>query len=88
MPPKNQRAAFNKERYLRQAATLGPAVKEVVDRMFRRVQYEEQAYNTVQSLLHLRREAGPGRLQQACADALVTRRSPGYKYISEMLKNR
>lgn len=87
MPPPSKRPAMDKERMLTLSATMGPDVKAVADRMFRRVDYEEQAYNSVQSLLHLGKQFGPSKLNEACRKALDLRNSASYKYISELLKS-
>ena len=87
MPPPSKRPAMDKERMLTLSATMGPDVKAVADRMFRRVDYEEQAYNSVQSLLHLGKQFGPSKLNEACRKALDLWNSASYKYISELLKS-
>lgn len=87
MPPPEKRPYMDMKRMLSMAAVMGPDVRAVTDGMFGRVEYEEQAYNTVQSLLQLGKQFGPAGLNDACRTALRTRKAPGYKYISELLKN-
>ena len=88
MPPLNRQPFANKRRMLGWARSIGPYVGEVAEKMFARVQYEEQAYNSVHSLLQLRRTYTSDRLNDVCGKALGEKKNPGYKYISDMLKHR
>lgn len=87
MPPPDKRPYMDRKRMLSIASRMGTDVRAVADGMFGRVEYEEQAYNTVQSLLQLGKQFGPTGLNDACRAALKTRKVPGYKYISELLRN-
>lgn len=88
MPPLNRQPFANKRRMLAWSRAMGPYVGEVAEKMFARVQYEEQAYNSVHSLLQLGRTYTRDRLNDVCGKALAEKKNPGYKYISDMIKHR
>ena len=86
MPPAGKRPRMDRMRYQQWAANIGPCTAEVIRKIFERVQYEEQAYNTANSLLQLSKTAGNNFLENACQAALITSPAPGYRMVVERLQ--
>lgn len=53
----------------------------IVDRLFASVQFAEQAYNPVKSVLQLSKHASTKIVEQACSKALEKIYTPRYKHI-------
>lgn len=87
MPPENERPAFNMRRLQSWANSIGRNTGEMVRIMFSRVEYEEQAYNTVTSLLQISKVSGPGYLDMICGKALMIRENPSYATVLEVMQN-
>lgn len=70
------------------ATTLGPNIREVVERMLSRHSRPELAYRPVLGVIRLGDRYGVARLERACARALATSQLDGarYRYIESMLK--
>lgn len=69
------------------ADRVGPSCREVVDRAFASVRFEEQALNACLAVLRLSRKYSSERLERACAVALATgRRSPRYRDVEPVLR--
>lgn len=70
------------------ATTLGPNIREVVERMLTRHSRPELAYRPVLGVIRLGDRYGVARLERACARALATSPLDGarYRYIESMLK--
>lgn len=77
---------WNSERFKRWASELGPATREVVDKIFASYRVEEQAYKGCLSLLKLADKYSADRLENACRIALVHIPSPRYKNIRLILE--
>ena len=77
---------WNSDRFKRWASSVGPSTREVVDRIFRSYRVEEQAYKGCLSLLKLADKYSSGRLENACAVALVHIPNPRYKNIRLILE--
>lgn len=64
-------------RIRRRADRVGPSCREVVDRIFQRVDYDEQGSNAALAVPRLSRKRPGARLERACAMALAAgKRSP------------
>lgn len=70
------------------AATLGPSIAQVVERMLSRHSRPELAYRPVLGVIRLGDRYGTARLERACARALAASHLDGarYRYIESMLK--
>ncbi|MEZ8872638.1 IS21 family transposase, partial [Vibrio sp. 10N.247.310.56] len=67
-------------------ANIGPATREVVNKMLNSKPHPEQSYRSCLGLLSLSKTYGESRLEQACKDALMLTKS-NYTFISNLLKN-
>ena len=57
----------------------------VVDRIFESVRIQEQAYNSVLSVLKLDKKFSPPELEAACHKALSQFHSPRYRHLKAIL---
>lgn len=74
-------------RIRRWADRVGPSCREVVDRIFQRVEFEEQGYNAALAVLRLSHAYAPQRLERACSMALAAGRpSPRYRDLKPVLE--
>ena len=74
-------------RIRRWADRVGPSCREVVDRIFQRVDYEEQGFNAALAALRLEHRYTRPRLERACQMALASGRpSPRYKHLKPILE--
>lgn len=88
MPPvSNAYEQWNKERFLSWAKTIGENTYKVTEGMFKRASVEQQAYNSVTSLLKLSDKFSKTRLESACALAYKHISMPSYKNIKAILNN-
>lgn len=77
---------WNAERFLKWAAGIGSATKEVIQKLFDTYRVEEQAYKGCLSLLKLADRYSSERLENACQVALTHIPSPRYKNIRLILE--
>lgn len=78
---------WDAERIRRWAERIGPGTKEVVDRIFSSVRFEEQGYNPALAVLRLSHRYSAERLERACGIAIASGvRSPRYSSIEPILK--
>jgi len=77
---------WNAERFLKWAAGIGSATKEVIQKLFDTYRVEEQAYKGCLSLLKLADRYSAERLENACQIALTHIPSPRYKNIRLILE--
>ena len=74
-------------RIRRWADRVGPSCREVVDRIFQRVDYEEQGFNAALAVLRLEHRYTRQRLERACAMALASGLpSPRYRHLKPILE--
>lgn len=74
-------------RIRRWADRVGPSCREVVDRIFQRVDYEEQGFNAALAVLRLEHRYTRPRLERACAMALASGLpSPRYRHLKPILE--
>ena len=85
MPPYFNQPEMNGERMCRWADKIGPATRMVVDRIFESVRIQEQAYNSVLSVLKLDKKFSPPELEAACRKALSQFHSPRYRHLKAIL---
>lgn len=87
MPQNHQLySEWNSDRFKNWAESIGSSTKEVVDKLFAFYRVEEQAYKGCLSLLKLADKYSPGRLENACAVALMHIPTPRYKNIRLILE--
>ncbi len=87
--PSSQRERGNStqpEHLLGWGANIGPATREVVNKILNSKPHPEQSYRSCLGLLSLSKTYGESRLEQACKDALMLTKS-NYTFISNLLKN-
>jgi transposase len=77
---------WDAKRFLRWAETVGPSVKETVQKVLTSYRIEEQAYKSCLALLKLAEKYSPERLQNACHVALEHIPVPRYKNIRLILE--
>ena len=84
--PEAHLAVFEGGRRVRAwAETMGPATRELVERIFAAQPFEVQGWRSCQGLRRLESKYGPARLEQACATALgLGGRS--YKSVERLLR--
>lgn len=87
MPENHQRFQWNKERFMKWAASIGENTFTVIQKLFDRYKVEEQAYKGCMSLLKLADKYGKARLEDACQLALEHISQPGYKNIKMILQS-
>lgn len=74
-------------RIRRWADRVGPSCREVVDRIFRRVDYDEQGFSAALAVLRLEHRYTRARLERACEMALAAGRpSPRYRNLKPILE--
>lgn len=74
-------------RIRRWADRVGPSCREVVDRIFQRVDYEEQGFDAALAVLRLEHRYTRPRLERACEMALASGRpSPRYRHLKPILE--
>lgn len=86
MPSNHQHQKWSPGRLLSWGANIGPATREVVNKMLNSKPHPEQSYRSCLGLLSLSKTYGESRLEQACKDALMLTKS-NYTFISNLLKN-
>lgn len=77
---------WDAKRFLQWAETVGPSVKETVQKVLTSYRIEEQAYKSCLALLKLAEKYSPERLQNACHVALEHIPVPRYKNIRLILE--
>ena len=87
MPENHQRFLWNKDRFIRWAASIGESTTTVVQKLFNRYKVEEQAYKGCMSLLKLSDKYGKTRLEDACQLALEHISQPSYRNIRMILQS-
>lgn len=85
MPAYFNQPEMNGERMCRWADRIGRNTRKVVDRIFESVQIEEQAYNSVLSVLKLEKAYSREALEAACQQALERVHSPRYRNLKAIL---
>ena len=85
MPPYFNQPEMNGERMCRWADKIGSSTRTVVDRMFASVRIQEQAYNSVLSVLKLSKTYSEEALESACRKALEHLHSPRYRHLNAIL---
>lgn len=87
MPANHQLySEWDRDRFLKWAAGIGEATRQVIQKMFDSYRVEEQAYKGCLSLLKLADKYTPERLEQACRTALERIPHPRYKNIRLILE--
>ena len=87
MPENHQRFLWNKDRFIRWAASIGESTTTVVQKLFNRYKVEGQAYKGCMSLLKLSDKYGKTRLEDACQLALEHISQPSYRNIRMILQS-
>ena len=85
MPPYFNQPEMNGERMCRWADKIGTSTRMVVDRIFESVRIQEQAYNSVLSVLKLEKAYSRHALEEACRLALKNFHSPRYRHLKAIL---
>jgi len=85
MPAYFNQPEMNGDRMCRWADKIGKNTRKVVDRIFESVQIEEQAYNSVLSVLKLEKAYSREALEEACRKALESVHSPRYRSLKAIL---
>lgn len=86
MPPENKQPEFNRKRLQSWADNAGGSIGAVVRVMFEKVEYEEQAYNSVLSLLQIGKTKGYGYLDAVCGKVLCTKKRPSFAAVLQVIK--
>lgn len=87
MPEGRSYSDWDAGRIRRWADRVGPSCREVVDRVFQRVEYEEQGFNAALAVLRLSHGYSAARLERACSMALASGvPSPRYKHLKPILE--
>lgn len=87
MPDGKRYREWDAGRIRRWADRVGPSCREVVDRIFQRVEFEEQGYNAALAVLRLSHRYTAQRLERACGMALAAGRpSPRYRDLKPVLE--
>ncbi|MCA2453208.1 IS21 family transposase, partial [Vibrio alginolyticus] len=86
MPSNHQHQKWSPGRLLNWGANIGPATREVVNKMLNSKPHPEQSYRSCLGLLNLSKAHGESRLEQACKDALMLTK-PNYTFVNNLLKN-
>ena len=85
MPDQFQQPAWDDERIMRWAYSIGTGTGEVIDRIFATVKIKEQGYNPSLSVLRLSKTYSEARLEAACEMALTKVRTPRYHHLKAIL---
>lgn len=87
LPEGRQYREWDADRIRRWADRVGPSCREVVDRIFQRVDHEEQGFNAALAVLRLEHAYTRPRLERACGMALASGRpSPRYRNLKPILE--
>lgn len=87
MPEGKAYREWDAARIRRRADRVGPSCREVVDRIFQRVEFEEQGCNAAPAVLRLSHKYSAQRLERACRMALASGRpSPRYRDLEPVLE--
>lgn len=86
MPSNHQHQKWSPGRLLNWGANIGPATREVVNKMLNSKPHPEQSYRSCLGLLNLSKAHGESRLEQACKDALMLTKT-NYTFINNLLKH-
>lgn len=86
MPTNHQYQKWSPGRLLNWGANIGPATREVVNKMLNSKPHPAQSYRSCLGLLSLSKKYGETRLEQACKDALMMNKA-NYTFISNLLTN-
>lgn len=86
MPSNHQHQKWSPGRLLNWGDNIGPATREVINKMLNSKPHPEQSYRSCLGLLNLSKVHGESRLEQACKDALMLTK-PNYTFINNLLKN-
>ena len=81
LPDFMNKPEFDEPRYRQWAQSIGPNMTIIVDRLFASVQFAEQAYNSVKSVLQLSKHVSTKTVEQACSMALEKIYLPRYKHL-------
>ena len=74
-------------RMRRWADRVGASCREAIDRIFQRVDYDEQGFNAALAVLRLSHKYGAERLERACSMALASGApSPRYRHLKPILE--
>lgn len=85
MPDQFQQPAWDDERIMRWAHSIGPGATEVINLIFAAVKIKEQGYNPSLSVLRLSKTYSEARLEAACEMALTKVRTPRYHHLKAIL---
>lgn len=87
MPGGRAYSEWDAGRIRRWAERVGPSCGDVVDRIFQRVEFEEQGFDAALAVLRLSHRHGAPRLERACSMALASGRpSPRYRDLKPILE--
>ena len=87
LPEGKQYTEWDAGRIRRWADRVGPSCREVIDRIFQRVDYEEQGLDAALAVLRLEHRYTRPRLERACGMALASGRpSPRYRHLKPILE--
>lgn len=85
LPKQLQQTAWDAERILSWASSIGPSTHEVVKRIFQSYSLKEQAYNPSFAVLKLSKKYSRGRLEASCSLALTRFQNPRYRHLQAIL---
>lgn len=89
-PPNHQKIieqrSWDGDYFLKQAALLGPSVRELIARILQSTGFYEQTYNSCLGILRLEKKYGRERLQAACGRALGAAKV-NYGIVENILRN-
>jgi transposase len=85
MPDQFQKQAWDYDRIVRWAYSIGSYTGEVIDRLFSGIKIKEQGYNPSLSVLRLSKTYTETRLEVACELALTKVRTPRYHHLKSIL---
>lgn len=87
MPQGTAYGEWDAGRIRRWAGRVGPSCGEVIDRIFQRVEFEEQGFNAALAVLRLSHKYSSARLERACAMVLASGKpSPRYRDLKPILE--
>lgn len=78
-------AEMSPERLLRHAGTIGPETRQMVERILSASRHPEQGFNSCQGIIHLNKKYGNGRIEKACARAMLFG-ARGYRVVLNILE--
>jgi hypothetical protein len=85
MPDQFQKPAWDDERIIQWAHSIGANAHEVILRIFASVRIKEQGYNPSLSVLRLSKTYSETRLETACEIALTRVKTPRYHHLKAVL---